>query len=282
MKLNPGFFLLLLFFLSACSGSQEGEANTQTVEMKGMSTQEVEPVWNTPANALVASLEEAHKVAAFRGKKAIAFDLKLTFGGKLRMDARITTSTGSERVRIDRADGTTLLYYQEEGYMMPADADWKNARFDLLTWQYFAMAPFKLTDPGTQWELLPDAMEEGKAYARGKLSFSPNVGDAPDDWYVAYQDKDSKMLTGLAYIVTYRADQEEAEKNPKAILYSNYIDIDGIPFASRWEFWKWDEENGFSGPARGEATLSNIEFVDPEPGFFRPNEQSAPIPRRQI
>jgi len=256
------------------------------LEPKGVEAQsgpaESPTVWQEPAIPLVASLEKAHQAEAFRQKKAFAFDLQLSFGGEERLKARITATTGSGRVRVDREDGTSLYYYRGEGYKMPSDSAWPGARFDLLTWPYFAMAPFKFSDPGTNWESLSEATEGEKSYARGKLTFGDGIGDAPDDWYVAYQDVETGLLEGLAYIVTFSRSQKEAEKNPHAIRYSDYTKVDGIPMASRWTFWNWSEEKGFEGPMIGEATLSNIQFVDPDPDFFQPHEKAAPIPKEQM
>jgi hypothetical protein len=275
------FFILIPFFLSvtACVNFDEKQSEdpSPTKDSKVSQT-----VWQEPALPLVASLEKAHRVEAFRQKKALAFDLQLRFGGQDRLKARISTTTGSDRIRVDREDGTTLFYYRGEGYKMPPDSSWPGARFDLLTWPYFAMAPFKLSDPGTHWEALPEATEGEKSYARGKLTFVDGVGDAPDDWYVAYQDVETGLLEGLAYIVTFSRTQAEAEKNPHAIRYSDYVQVEGIPIASHWTFWNWSEEKGFEGPMIGEARLTNIQFTDPKADFFRPHEKAVPIPKEQM
>ncbi len=275
------FLLLILFFLSfsACVNFDEKQKEDPGPAEDAKVTQ---TFWQEPALPLVASLEKAHRVEAFRQKKALAFDLRLRFGGQERLKARITATPGSDRIRVDREDGTSLYYYRGEGYKMPPDSSWPGARFDLLTWPYFAMAPFKLSDPGTHWESLPEAKEGEKSYARGKLTFGQGVGDAPDDWYVAHQDVETSLLEGLAYIVTFSRSQKEAEKNPHAIRYSDYVQVEGIPIASQWTFWNWSEEQGFEGPMIGEARLTNIQFTDPDAGIFQPHEKAVPIPKEQM
>ncbi len=268
----------LLVLALACSPKAKEDKDPTEPE----ATEVAHTNWLEPAIPLVASLETAHEAHLFRKQKAIAFDLLLYFGGNLRLDARITTTTGSDRIRIDRSDSTTILFYNGEGYQTPADAEWGSARFDLLTWAYFALAPFKLSDPGTNWETLSNVEVDGKTFGRGKLTFGENIGDAPEDWYIAYQDKETNLLDGLAYIVTFRRSLEEAVKNPHAIRYAGYKRINGIPFSTEWTFHNWSQENGFESTPIGKATLSNVEFVDPDPDFFRPLEGSLPIPRERI
>ena len=47
-----------------------------------------------------------------------------------------------------------------------------------------------------------------------KISFDAGVGDAPDDWYIAFTDDQGRM-DALGYIVTYSKSQEEAEARPQ-------------------------------------------------------------------
>ncbi len=216
----------------------------------------------------VEQLEEAHQAKKFYQQPAIAFDLELFFGGKERLVATITSKTNSTAIRLEKADGTTLIYDGTAVYQTRADTTYPRARFDIFTWQYFFMAPFKFSDPGTQWELMGEGTMKGATYDCAKLTFKSGTGDSPDDWYLVYKAPEKHILRAMAYIVTLGKTQEEAEKEPHAISYHQYEPIAGIPIATEWRFWMWYEEQGF-GEQIGLANIRNVRFVDPEEDFFQ-------------
>lgn len=261
------FAISTLTLLLACNGNQ-GAADTQSEAEATVEAPQPEP---SPI-PMVAAMNEAHHVEDFKDKEVIAFDIELFFGGNKRLDGTVYAKTNSTGVRIERADGATLVYDGEQVYKTPADADWQGARFDIFTWQYFFMAPFKFTDPGTNWEPMADATMDGETYACAKLTFEPGTGDAPDDWYIAYKDQETDRLQGLAYIVTFGGkEQEEAEVEPHGITYHDYETVDGVPIAKTWKFWLWTEEEGMKmDQTIGEATISNVRFVDAGDLFATP------------
>lgn len=231
-----------------------------------------------PAIPLVASLEEAHRADSFHQKKAIAFDLELYFGGEQRLSGRITSMTNSAQVKLARKDGVTVVFDGEKVFQAPDTVDYPSARFDILTWPYFLMAPFKFSDPGTKWKTMADMPLNSSQllYPCGKLTFSEGIGDAPDDWYIAYQNPTGKKLAALAYIVTFNASQTEAEADPHAITYEDYRQVSGVPIAHEWRFFLWSQSGGL-GSQIGRATLTNVQFVD-NPDFAIP-ENAIEVPR---
>lgn len=270
----PLFFLILLGFgLVACGESAE------VAEDAAQAAPE-EPTVEAGPIPLVSSIRRAHRVSDFHQREAIAFDLELRFGGQKRLEARITSRTNSTAMRLDREQVNITVVYDGEGvYKYPAGGvEYPGARFDLFTWQYFALAPFKFEDPGTQWEPMGDARLGGeKNYRTARLTFAPSTGDAPGDWYIAYQDKESEQLHALAYIVTYGGTSvSDAEREPHAIVYETYKLVDGIPIATEWTFWMWSAEEGL-GEQLGRASLRNIAFMEPPPGFFEPEQGAVPV-----
>lgn len=234
-----------------------------------------------PSVPIVQSMLDAHAVAAFQQKEAIAMDISLFWGGQQRMEARLTTLTNSGKIRMDRADGTSLIYDGEQVYLSPDTAQWPRARFDIFTWHYFMMAPFKFNDPGTNWEDMGTMPLDSTTsdMPAAKLTFSSGTGDAPDDWYITYQDTQSELLKGMAYIVTYSSTQEEAEEEPHAIEYADYQSVDGIPVSREWHFRMWSEEEGM-GAQIGRAVISNVSFVS-DPDFTVPQgAKVVPAPKR--
>ena len=207
-------------------------------------------------------VEKAHGMDVLTEKAALSFELQLVFGGKERFNGKVTTLTNSGQIKLERQDGTILVFDGQELWQYPADAEWKGARFDAFTWQYFFMAPYKLQDPGTQWTEKTTRRLMDDKYASARLSFKDGTGDAPDDWYIAYVDRNTHLLTSLAYIVTYGG-RSANEATPHAITYEDFRSVDGVHFAHEWKFWDWEEEAGL-GKQLGSATIKNIQFQPAE------------------
>ncbi|MFO8147380.1 MAG: DUF6503 family protein [Gillisia sp.] len=231
----------------------------------------------SPAVAFAQNIENAHNKETWNSNKAVAFDIDLTFGGNPRFSGKITSLTNSTKIRIDKKDGTKLIYDGEEVFLCPKIAEEKGARFDMFTWQYFFALPFKLTDPGTNWELMEPQQIEGGSFNRAKLTFENQIGESPKDWYVIYQEPETELLHAAAYIVTFGTETEKAEENPHLIVYKDYIVMDGVPFATTWTFHNWNENDGI-GEQIGQAKLSNINFFNPEDKLFAKPEDSKIIP----
>ncbi|WP_299609250.1 DUF6503 family protein [uncultured Aquimarina sp.] len=217
----------------------------------------------------IKSIEKAHKKEKFLKHKAISFDIKILFNGKEHLEGKITMLTNSSKIRIDKKDNSTLVYDGEKVFLYPADANDQGARFDMFTWTYFFGFPYKFSDPGTKWEMQEDRKLGDKTHSTAKLTFEDGIGDAPDDWYVIYADPDAKLLQAAAYIVTFGSDGDisKAEADPHAIQYKDFKPVDGILFATAWEFYGWTAEKGMTDKL-GEATISNITFIEDEGNLF--------------
>lgn len=220
-----------------------------------------------PVLSFSENIEEAHNKAAFMNKEAVSFDIVLKFGGNTRLDAKVSMTTNSSRVRLDKADGSTMIYDGNDVFMSPETANAEGARFDIFTWQYFFAMPFKLTDPGTVWDKMQPRILDSLEYETAKLSFKPDIGDSPDDWYVVYKDTETNRLKAAAYIVTFSQTPDMAEENPHAIVYNDYRSVENVDLATKWSFHNWDEEKGI-GEKLGEASLTNLRFFSPDENYF--------------
>jgi len=264
--------LILLSILASCNQSQKKETPTaEPIEIEPNSGIGDGAV--SPAVAFAQSIENAHNKTAWNSNTAVAFDIDLKFGGQERLNGKITSLTNSSKIRIDKKDGAKLIFDGSEVYLCPETAPDKGARFDMFTWQYFFAMPFKLTDPGTNWENIDSKKENELSYPAGRLTFRKNIGDAPDDWYVIYQDPKTNLLHAAAYIVTFGSEIDKANENPHAIVYSNYKTVEGIQVATQWDFHEWSEEKGI-GKKLGEATISNIVFFEAEADLFEKPDKS--------
>lgn len=209
---------------------------------------------------LVAAIESAHQKSMFNSYQAIQFEFNLNFGGKERFNGRLYMLIDGSKIKME--DASTVKYWDgSKAMVLPSKENNEKARFDLLTWSYFFSAPYKLNDPGTNHEYLGEIPLGDSKFEANKLTFDKGVGDTPDDWYIIYKDKSSDLLAAMAYIVTSGGtDVEEAEKDPHLITYEAYDVVNGVPFATQWNFWTWTKE-GEMKKLLGSATISNIQFI---------------------
>lgn len=225
------------------------------------------------------NIEEAHNKTAFRTHDAVGFDITLKFKGETRLQGRVSMTTNSSRVRLDKTNGVSIIYDGDQVALTPDTTEIGNSRFDVFTWQYFFAMPFKLTDPGTIWEQQDMRILDSTRYESARLSFESSIGDSPDDWYVVYKDPQTERLKAAAYIVTFSKDQKTAEEDPHAIVYSNYQMVDDVAFATKWSFHNWNAETGL-GEQLGSAEISNIQFFTPEEDTFRIPDDAKPVNRQ--
>jgi hypothetical protein len=211
--------------------------------------------------------EKAHLTKEFNSKEAIQFDLKLEFGGAERMNAKFTLLTNSSKGVIEYENGAKIIFDQDKVFYSTTIPNEEAVRFDAFTWSYFFLFPYKVSDPGTIWTAYSNTEKDSKKYFTEKLTFTSGTGDAPDDWYVVYADAKSNLIEKAAYIVTLKSDKKEAEKNPHAIQYVNYTEVEGIPIATKWVFWGWEEGKGLTDEL-GQASLTNIKFITADANYF--------------
>lgn len=244
MKLNTLLLVTLTLLLNSCKSNEETFTFTKKIE-------------------------KAHQTKEFLSNEAIQFNLKLEFGGTERINAQIKMLTNSSKGVITYANGAKIIFDRDKVFYSPTIPNAASVRFDAYTWSYFFLFPHKLSDPGTIWTAYTNSEKDNENYYTEKLTFTSGTGDAPDDWYVVYANATSNLIEKAAYIVTLQSDKEAAEKNPHAIQYLDYKEISGIPIATKWVFWGWEEGKGLTDEL-GHATLTNIQFVKVDANDFKP------------
>jgi len=262
--------LLILLFMSivliSCKDSAESEVEMTDETME----QEIEL---SPAGQVIKAVEIAHNKDAFMNQEIIKFDIDLNFGGQDRLDATMYISSDSKYVRIDKNDGSSLVYDGEKVWLTPEDAEAKGARFDMFTWSYFFALPYKIDDEGTITELL----DESETQKIIRLTFEKGTGDAPDDWYEVYVNKENYRIDYAGYIVTFGGtDVEKAAENAHAIGYEDYQELNGISIAHKWKFYNYSNTVDTS-TVIGDAELTNLEFIAMDESLFDKPEGSKKI-----
>lgn len=248
MKNIHGFLVLL--FLSACQNDAPDEAVRE----------------NLPT--LVRATETAHRKGDFLARETVSFDIELTWRDQKNLRATILQRTDGTRIRVRKGNGSDILFDGDQSWLT-ANQDDPDARFDLFTWHYFFCLPWKLSDPGTRWQPMPDRVFEELPCNSGRLTFAPGTGDAPDDWFLVFSDKKDGLLRGAVYVVTFGGKAvEAAEKEPRAIFYSNFHPVDGIPIALVWKFYCWQTDSLEGKKELGTAIIRNVRFDEERPEDF--------------
>ncbi len=252
-------FTLLLSLMTVLCACDSNPTEHQSDPIPGATVQS--QTEDQEITTFVKNIQEAHVMDRFLQHEAIRFQLLLNFGGKERLNAQVTLGTDSRKAVILKNNGQKIMVQDDIVKVSPDTLNPQEFRFDAYTWSYFFLFPYKLSDPGTFWSESKEGILQGESFLASKLTFGEGVGDAPDDWYYVYQDPSTRLVHAAAYIVTANKSVEKAEESPHAIVYSDYQDLDGIPVARKWTFYKWSETGGL-GDEIGNATLSGVQFLD--------------------
>ena len=263
---------IIAVMLCSCKKEKKVELsvveNSKLIELQQKNLNKINPFTN--------SVELAHKKNLFKNKKAIQYDIEISFGGKPRLDATITQYTDDTKVKISNKNGSEIVFDGEEVFLVTDTKPSGKERFDIFTWSYFFALPYKLNDPGSRIVNMKDKKWGLQNYETSKLIFDSGIGDTPDDWYVLYKNPKTDILEGAAYIVSYGKKLSKAEKDPHAIKFANFINVEGVPFATSWSFHNWNLEYGYSDVI-GKATISNIKFVNTDADFFEKTKNAIPV-----
>ena len=231
------------------------------------------PELPTPAENFIRNFERAHGGKRWREKDAIRANIEVTFEEGIYFKGSMLHEIATGRTRMELDDGTVLIYDGTKAWVSPASSTIEAARFHLLTWPYFLAAPMKTGDPGTHLEVQELKVLNRRMCKTAKLTFNPGVGDTPDDWYILHANSRNGLLYGMVYILTYSTSFVEAEKNPHAIIYDGYQQIDGISLSNSWSFYEWDKIMGVGRRPIGRARLTDLEFITPEAkAFIHPSD----------
>lgn len=251
-KIIVSLFALTLFY--------NCKQDTKSVETTPEVSEEISSTPEVNIDPFTEGIETAHQKDSFLSHSAVKYDIDLSFGGRQILDATISVSTNSRYSIIEMKNGEKIYISDDKVYCSPGLKDDGSVRFAAYTWNYFFLFPYKLNDAGTKWSDFTPSESEA-SFSSKKLTFEANTGDAPDDWYVVFANKETHVLEHASYIVTLGTTVGEAEKDPHAIKYLDYKPVNGVPFAHNWVFKGWKSDVGLTNEI-GNATLSNIAFVD--------------------
>ncbi|QCK15561.1 DUF6503 family protein [Mangrovivirga cuniculi] len=250
---NILFATILLFGIFSCTDKDNNNDAEEGLIKEKLVDNKIE--------TLRDSIEAVYNEDILNNAGHLTFDLKLNFGGNERFNGKISQTPSCDVVEIVYKDGKKAVFKDDNFYMSVDSMNAKSSRFDVLTWSYFYMLPYKLNDPGVIFEPIGIKEMEGKEYRVAKMTFKPGTGDAPDDWYYLYIDPETLLIHAAAYIVTYGSgDQEKAEEDPHVIIYNDFDNSAKLPYAKNWEFRSWKDFK--FGDKLGQAQISNVNILE--------------------
>ena len=165
-----------------------------------------------------------------------------------------------------KSEKNTLTFgtdgYWNDGLKPEEIKELKGMRFYRNLWFYFFSLPFVTADPGANQEQLSDGILKGEKYDRVKITFGENVGDAPDDQYILWLDKDSGELKMINYSVTYNSGKADSE-NYNAIVFTEWQNANGFTVPRKFEGYQWNADT--LGNLRYQFEFANVSFEKERP-----------------
>jgi len=224
--------------LSCQQDASKSEAPTSVVES---SPQRIYPTE-------VAAIFEAHGgIDTWNGMNNLCFTLEKEDGNETH-----TIDLKSRKTRIETEnftlgfDGEKVWLAQDSTYYPP-----DRARFYHNLMFYFYAMPFVLGDDGISYSETEPLVFKGKSYPGTKISFGKGVGDAPDDEYILYRNKDTNQMAWLAYTVTFG--KNEKSDRFSYIKYDQWENVNGLLLPTKLQWYQ--SENGVPTTMRSERSF---------------------------
>ena len=157
------------------------------------------------------------------------------------------------------SDAYTLGFDGNEVWITPDKAAFGKGspRFYHNLLFYFHAFPFVMTDPGINYEVLPQKEINGKLYDAIKISYNEGVGDAPDDYYIAHFDTETHQMYLLLYTVTYF--QGKPGEKFSAIVFDDWKKVNGLLVPNSMTGYKYAD--GKLGDKRYDRVFQDIELT---------------------
>lgn len=280
MKSNSIVIALGVFLIfTACNQKKQVKDNSSKGEKTIVSTALVPQGWITKrvakankklnaseAGRIVWKAMEAHgglQKWYEAGPISFHFNYQPLDGGTARNTYQVIDTWRRNARHFQANDSTAQFGWDgKDAWVMAKDSTEfpYNTRFWSLTPYFFVAQPFVLDGQGVHLELLPEKMYHEKEQHVVKVTFDDGTGDAPDDYYVLYFDKESYQLSVIRYIVSYPGYFKNGGHLPEKFmeLHGEQI-VNGFLFPKNYKT-HWLTETEEAGEHITDITLSNIMF----------------------
>ena len=181
--------------------------------------------------------------------------------GKTARDSYQTVDTWSNRsVHTSATESSAKFGWTgEQAWVKAKDstAFAYDTKFWALTPLWFVGHPFVLSGEGVNLELLEPTTYKEKEYNVVKVTFDAETGDAPDDYYILYVNKESNKLAVMRYIVSYPQYFKDGGNAPEK--FTEFIGeqvVDGITMPGGFKTY-WTVKDNQPGDY-----ITKIDFTD--------------------
>lgn len=179
--------------------------------------------------------------------------------------------TWSARARHTMPDDQTQQFGWDgkQAWSTDESLDAMRPRFWSLTPFYFVAVPFVFADEGVNLKAEGEITFEGRTYDLVRATFAEGTGDAPDDFYVVYIDRETSRVGGVRYVVSYPAFFPDGGHSPeKFMAYDGEQRVDGIMFPETFRTFAWDADKKVTGDVVTNTTMTDVSFEPTTPGSF--------------
>jgi hypothetical protein len=193
---------------------------------------------------IVTSMIEAHGgMQRWSSAPAVSFEAEFLQPGQSSAPAaRVVVEQARRRAYLDFPSLTSRMAWDGEKAW---SENWKlpfPPRFLALLDYYFANIPWLTQDPGVRLEESGSAKLPGETveYRTVRMSFGPEVGDTPGDYYLLFIHPETKRLRACEYIVTYASILPPGAKAtpPNLLLYEEHATVEGLVVPVRAEIFR--------------------------------------------
>ena len=199
----------------------------------------------------------------------------MTDKGGLTKDTTQVVDTWSSRAVHEVNGGETPITFGwdgSKGWVSPRDAQLMTPPdFWALTPYYFVGVPHVLADPGTKHQRLSETLSfRGRDYLQVKVTYEPDTGETPDDYYIVLIDPDTYLVKGVRYIVTHPVVSGGKPPVEKLLTYEGWYKLSDVLFPTHHESFLMNGNEVGEKIRYAEASEaeflgeSNISFTAPE------------------
>lgn len=192
--------------------------------------------------------------------------------GKTARDSYQTVDTWSNRsVHTSTIDSSAKFGWSgDQAWVKAKDstAFAYDTKFWALTPLWFVGHPFVLSGEGVNLELLDAEKFKGQDYNVVKVTFDAETGDAPDDYYILYVNKDTSKIAVMRYIVSYPEYFKDGGHAPEK--FTEFIGeqvVDGITMPGGFKTY-WTVNNNQPGDYITKIDFTDVSFEKELPKDF--------------
>lgn len=200
--------------------------------------------------------------------------------GSTRRNSYQTVDTWNNKARHNSMQDTTAIFGWDgkEAWVKAKDslAFKYDTKFWALTPIYLFAHPFVLDGEGVNLELLENKEYKGVMQDAIKVTFASGTGDAPDDYYKLYFDKNTHKMSAILYIVSYPGYFPNGGHAPEKIMeIVDWTTVDGIDLPTTLKT-HWSKD-GDLGEYITKIEVSNVSFSPTVPDNYFSKPEGAKV-----